>query len=52
MTMLVYKKNDSWDVMISPRKTPEEEEYRVSALWVAVQMQVEFDLRGLGCLQS
>jgi hypothetical protein len=45
MTMLVYKTNGSWEVMISPGKTPEEEDYRVSALWVAVQMQDEFDLR-------
>jgi hypothetical protein len=45
MTMLIYPSNDSWDVMISPGKTPDEEDYRVSALWVAVQMQAEFDLR-------
>jgi hypothetical protein len=31
--------------MISPGKSPQEEAYRVSALWVAVQMQTEFDLR-------
>jgi len=46
MTMFVYRSNDGWEVMISPGKTPQEEDYRVSALWVAVQMQAEFDLRG------
>jgi hypothetical protein len=46
MTLLVYPSNGSWDVSISPGKTPGEEEYRVWALWVAVQMQFEFDLRG------
>jgi hypothetical protein len=45
MTVLVYPSNDSWEVSISPGKTPSEEEYRISALWVAVQMQAEFDLR-------
>jgi hypothetical protein len=44
MTMLVYKTNTCWNVMISPGKTPEEEEYRVSVLWIAAQMQNEFDL--------
>jgi hypothetical protein len=46
MTTLVYPSNDSWEVLISPGKTPDEEEYRVSALWIAVQMQAQFDLRG------
>jgi hypothetical protein len=45
MTMLIYPSNDSWEVLISPGKTPDEEEYRVKALWLAVQMQAEFDLR-------
>ena len=44
--MLAYPSDDGWEVLISPGKTPDEEEYRVSALWVAVQMQAEFDLRG------
>jgi hypothetical protein len=46
MTMFVYRSNDSWEVMISPGKDPPEENYRVRALWIAVQMQGEFDLRG------
>lgn len=45
MTLFVYKTNGSWEVMISPGKTLKEEDYRVSALWVALQMQDEFDLR-------
>jgi hypothetical protein len=45
MTVLIYPSNDSWEVSISPGKTPDEAEYRVSALWVAVQMQAEFNLR-------
>jgi hypothetical protein len=44
MTMLIYKTNASWNVMISPGKTPEEKEYEVGALWIAAQMQNEFDL--------
>jgi hypothetical protein len=46
MTMFIYRTNDSWEVMISPGKTPDEADFRVKALWVAVQMQTEFDLRG------
>jgi hypothetical protein len=46
MTMLIYPFNDGWDVMISPGKTAEEEDYRIGVLWIAVQMQAEFDLRG------
>jgi hypothetical protein len=46
MTMFIYRTNDSWQVMISPGKTPNEADFRVQALWVAVQMQTEFDLRG------
>jgi hypothetical protein len=45
MTLLIYKTNTSWEVMISAGKTAEEEDYRVSALWITVQMQDEFDLR-------
>jgi hypothetical protein len=45
MTMLIYKTEASWEVMISPGKTPIEDDFRVSALWIAVQMQLEFDLR-------
>jgi hypothetical protein len=44
MTMLLYKTNGGWEVMISQGKTPEEENYRFSALWIALQMQNEFDL--------
>jgi hypothetical protein len=43
--MLIYPSNDGWGVPISPGKTPDEAEYRVSGLWVATQMQAEFDLR-------
>jgi hypothetical protein len=46
MTMFIYRTNDSWEIMISPGKTKREEDFRVKALWVAVQMQTEFDLRG------
>jgi hypothetical protein len=46
MTMFIYRSNDSWEIMISPGKTKREEDFRVKALWVAVQMQTEFDLRG------
>jgi hypothetical protein len=46
MTMFIYRTNDCWEVMISPGKTKDEEDFRVKALWVAVQMQTEFDLRG------
>jgi hypothetical protein len=44
MTIFIYPTNGSWDVMISLGKTPDEEDYRVSALWVAVEMQRDFDL--------
>jgi hypothetical protein len=46
MTMFIYRTNDSWEVMISTGKTPNEADFRIQALWVAVQMQTEFDLRG------
>ena len=45
MTILAYAMNDTWEVIISPGKTTAEQEYRVSALWAAVQMQNEFDLK-------
>lgn len=45
MTMLLYRMNDSWEVMVSPGKTVQEEEFRVTVLWIATQMQNEFDLR-------
>ena len=38
MTMLLYPSNDGWEVMISPGKTVREEEFRISALWIAVQL--------------
>jgi len=44
--MFIYRTNGSWEVMISTGKTPNEADFRVKALWVAVQMQIEFDLRG------
>jgi hypothetical protein len=46
MTMFIYRTNDSWEVTISSGKTPKEADFRVKALWVAAQMQTEFDLRG------
>jgi hypothetical protein len=45
MTMLVYPINDRWEIMVSPGKTAQEEEYRTAIMWIATQMQVEFDLR-------
>ena len=44
--MFIYRTNDSWEVMISPGRLPNEADFRVKALWIAVQMQTEFDLRG------
>jgi hypothetical protein len=46
MTMLLYRMNDSWEIMISSGKTVQEEEFRIIVLWIATQMQDEFDLRG------
>jgi hypothetical protein len=46
MTMLLYRMNDSWEVMVSPGKTVREEEFRITVLWISTQMQNEFDLRG------
>jgi hypothetical protein len=45
MTMLLYPMNDTWEIMVSPGKSVQEEEFRVTVLWLATQMQVEFDLR-------
>lgn len=44
MTMLLYPVNDTWDVTVSAGKTPQEEDFRISVLWIATQMQLEFDL--------
>jgi hypothetical protein len=44
MTMLVYPMNDTWEVMVSLGKTTQEEEYRITVLWIATRMQVDFDL--------
>jgi hypothetical protein len=44
MTMLLYPTNTSWEIMVSPGKTAQEEEFRISVLWIATQMQLEFDL--------
>lgn len=45
MTMLLYRMNDTWEIMISPGKSIQEEEFRISVMWIATQMQDEFDLR-------
>ena len=45
MTMLLYPMNDTWEVMVSPGKTAEQEEFRINVMWIATQMQLEFDLR-------
>jgi hypothetical protein len=45
MTMLLYPMNDTWEVMVSPGKTAQEEEFRITVMWIATQMQHEFDLR-------
>jgi hypothetical protein len=45
MTMLLTPMNDTWEIMVSPGKSVQEEEFRVTVLWLATQMQVEFDLR-------
>jgi hypothetical protein len=47
MTMLVYPINDTWEVMVSPGKSVQEEEFRITVLWIATQMQIEFDLRSV-----
>ena len=45
MTMLLYSINDTWEVMVSPGKSVREEEFRITVLWIATQMQIEFNLR-------
>jgi hypothetical protein len=45
MTMLLYRMDNSWEVMVSPGKTQQEDEFRITVLWIATQMQNEFDLR-------
>jgi hypothetical protein len=45
MTMLIYPMNNTWEVMVSPGKSVQEEEFRITVLWIATQMQIEFDLR-------
>jgi hypothetical protein len=45
MTILLYHINDTWGVMVSPGATTQEKEFRINVLWIATQMQVEFDLR-------
>jgi hypothetical protein len=43
--MLLYPTIDTWEVMVSPGKTALEQEFRITVLWIATQMQFEFDLR-------
>ena len=45
MTILLYPMNDTWEIMVSPGKTVQEEEFRITVLWIATQMAMEFDLR-------
>jgi hypothetical protein len=45
MTMLIYPINNTWEVMVSPGKSVREEEFRIVVLWIATQLQIEFDLR-------
>jgi hypothetical protein len=45
MTMLLYRMNDTWEIMVSPGKSLQEEEFRITVTWIATQMQHEFDLR-------
>ncbi len=45
MTMLLYPMNDTWEILVSPGKTVRGEELRISVLWIATQMAIEFDLR-------
>jgi hypothetical protein len=35
MTMLLYRMNDSWEVMVSPGKTAREEDFRITVLWIS-----------------
>jgi hypothetical protein len=45
MTMLLCRMNDTWEVIVSPGKSVQEEEFRITVMWIATQMQHEFDLR-------
>lgn len=45
MTILLYPMNNTWEIMVSPGKTVQEEEFRITVLWIATQMAMEFDLR-------
>jgi hypothetical protein len=45
MTMLLYRMNDTWEIMVSSGKSVPEEEFRITVMWIATQMQIEFDLR-------
>jgi hypothetical protein len=45
MTMLLCRMNDTWEAMVSPGKSAQEEEFRITVMWIATQMQHEFDLR-------
>lgn len=45
MTMLLYPTNDTWEVMVSSGRSVKEEEFRITVMWIATQMQLEFDLR-------
>ena len=48
MTMLLYRMNDTWEIMVSSGKSVPEEEFRITVMWIATQMQVEFDLHDRG----
>src|ERR1700730_4177560 len=45
MTILLYPMNNTWEIMVSPGKTVQEEEFRITVLWIATQMAMEFNLR-------
>jgi hypothetical protein len=45
MTMLLYPMNDTWEIAVSPGKTPQEEQFRIFVLWIGTQMAIEFDLK-------
>jgi hypothetical protein len=45
MTMLLYRMNDTREIVVSPGKSSKEEEFRITVMWIATQMQHEFDLR-------
>jgi hypothetical protein len=37
--------NDTWEVIVSPGKSVQKEEFRITVMRIATQMQHEFDLR-------